>query len=81
MTDTITITREPVFNGHGMRTPYSWLYTVTVPGERYPMRGKGVDWARGIARKYSQKHNLTVVEAWDKNVKSAAVAAGMPGAR
>lgn len=76
----IQITREPVFNGRGQRFPYSWLYTVTVPGEAHPFVGKDISWARGIAKKYRHLHHFTVEEQWDRTVTNPARAAGMPGA-
>lgn len=59
--DVVTISRETLFNGYGRTTPFSWLYTVTVPGKR-PMVGKGIDWARMVAKKHGDGRK--VVYTW-----------------
>ena len=62
----ITISRETLFQGYTSLRPYCWLYTVTVPGEPYPFKGKGVDWARRIAKQKAAK-GQKIVETWKEN--------------
>lgn len=60
---TATITREKEYQRHPAPGSYAWrwVYAVTVPGEKYPFRGYGLQWARDIAKK---KGATKIVEAW-----------------
>jgi len=61
--DVVTISRQTVLNSRtGVSRPFSWVYTVTVPGAPYPMVGTGIGWARGTARKHAA--GRTIVETW-----------------
>lgn len=63
VTEPIRINRSEVFNGYGALRPFSWLYEVIVPGQPWPMHGKGLGWARGIAKEY-RADGQDVIETW-----------------
>lgn len=67
MKNEITITRSQLYAEKGINAKFawSWLYRVTVPGERFSMTGTTLSWARGVAKKYAAKTGMIVNETFD----------------
>jgi hypothetical protein len=61
----VTISREKNFPSVAHPGPaWVYLYTVTIPGLPYPFKGKGIGWARQIAKQHGK--NLPIVETWQR---------------
>lgn len=62
----VTITRQRLFNGHGARVPFSWLYDGRgSDGSRYDNRSI-VELRSVLKRKYG-RDGVRIIEAFDKS--------------
>lgn len=57
--DKIEITRSKVYHRTG-RYAWTWVYTVTCPGEKHSFSGDGRSWAEGLAGKLSRERGIEV---------------------
>jgi len=62
----VTIAREKLYNRRPMGGGFAWsyLYTVTIPGEPYPFQGRRLAWARDLIKRKAP--GARVVETWNE---------------